>query len=436
MKRVFASVVLSSVALSTVHAESIEEWLARQNAYSKIALLKNISPLDGARGAVMASPSRANPDYYYHWIRDAALVFNQVFDLLQSESSWGGRANLEEMLWDYANLSRRNQETPNRSGDRHTTGMGEPKFNIDGSAFNGDWGRPQNDGPPLRAVTLVRFANYLLDHGKEADVRNRLYDSRIPTNTVIKADLEFVAHHWREASFDLWEENKAQHFYTRLAQRRSLLSGAQLAERLGDTGAAVFYRKVAKEMETEIDKHWSAERGYIIASLDRSEGIDYKHSQIDVAVVLAALHSYDPNDTYFSPFDPRIKATVEKIEEAFGGLYEINKNTVDHYGEKMSAAIGRYPEDTYDGYGSGRRANPWFLATLSLAEYYFMTGDNAKAFEKLRRVRYHAAHDHSLSEQFHRDNGYMTGAPELTWSHAAVLSSTAKMKKYCQTSLL
>ena len=30
-----------------------------------------------------------------------------------------------------------------RSGDLYTGGLNEPKFMVDGTAFDGDWGRPQ-----------------------------------------------------------------------------------------------------------------------------------------------------------------------------------------------------------------------------------------------------------------------------------------------------
>jgi GH15 family glucan-1,4-alpha-glucosidase len=45
----------------------------------------------------------------------------------------------------------------------------------------------------------------------------------------------------------------------------------------------------------------------------------------------------------------------------------------------------------------------------------------------LMRVIYHANPDGSLSEQFNRENGYMQGAPNLTWSHASFI--TAKLKR-------
>ena len=44
----------------------------------------------------------------------------------------------------------------------------------------------------------------------------------------------------------------------------------------------------------------------------------------------------------------------------------------------------------------------------------------------LRRIRRHAADDGTLSEQFKGANGFMTGAVDLTWSYAAVLTAIAR----------
>ena len=37
------------------------------------------------------------------------------------------------------------------------TAKGEPKYNINCTPFNGDWGRPQNDGPALRGIMLYKI---------------------------------------------------------------------------------------------------------------------------------------------------------------------------------------------------------------------------------------------------------------------------------------
>ena len=37
------------------------------------------------------------------------------------------------------------------------SGLGEPKINIDCTPFNGEWGRPQNDGPALRGIMMIKI---------------------------------------------------------------------------------------------------------------------------------------------------------------------------------------------------------------------------------------------------------------------------------------
>ena len=65
------------------------------------------------------------------------------------------------------------------------------------------------DGPPLRASLLISFANhYRQTHPSEAEklIKEELYDSLSETNSVIKADLDYVVKYWRETGFCLWEE--------------------------------------------------------------------------------------------------------------------------------------------------------------------------------------------------------------------------------------
>ena len=41
-------------------------------------------------------------------------------------------------------------------------GLGEPKFHANETAFTDSWGRPQRDGPPLRATALISFGQWLI----------------------------------------------------------------------------------------------------------------------------------------------------------------------------------------------------------------------------------------------------------------------------------
>jgi glucoamylase len=45
-------------------------------------------------------------------------------------------------------------------------GLGEPKYDINITVFNEPWGRPQPDGPALRASAFIAYGNHLLAKGQ------------------------------------------------------------------------------------------------------------------------------------------------------------------------------------------------------------------------------------------------------------------------------
>ena len=115
-----------------------------------------------------------------------------------------GDASLEETVHDYVEASQDMQHRETPSGGYRTGGLGEVKYEVDRTPFVGEWGRPQNDGPASRVITLVQLANYWLDGSEEQQkfVREVLYDSVEPTESVIKADLDHIAEHYAKPGFD------------------------------------------------------------------------------------------------------------------------------------------------------------------------------------------------------------------------------------------
>lgn len=71
----------------------------------------------------------------------------QVVELDKGETA----SSIERRVRDFVTMNARLQQLPNRSGDISSGGLGEPKFNVDGSAFNASWGRPQN----VRLVSMA-----------------------------------------------------------------------------------------------------------------------------------------------------------------------------------------------------------------------------------------------------------------------------------------
>lgn len=397
-------------------------WLDAKTEFFHEKIFANISPPQGMRGTVVAAQkSNTGPDYQYHWVRDAGVVMIALIDSYQSAEDEAHKDYLRRTINDYVDFSTYIQTMPAQAD------LGEPKFQLNGAAYDLPWGRPQNDGPALRAISLIHWARMMLAENQLQYVNDKLYNNKFPANTPIKKDLEYISHHWKDPSFDLWEETKGTHFYTLMVIRRALLEGAELAERLDDHGAAIWYHSQAKQIELELDHFWDEKNGYIKATINRVGGIDYKLSNLDTAVILGLLHG-GMHDEFLAWDNPKVIATMIKLTATFKSLYPVNQYTIP------GVAIGRYPEDRYSG-TSFDGGNPWPLCTLALAEGWYQYASLLKkrnldsqlaltnASKLVERVKYHAYKDGSVDEQIDRTSGYMTSAHNLTWNYAALLTT-------------
>jgi glucoamylase len=385
-------------------------------------VIDNASKSDVKPGMVVASPSRSKPDYYFDWVRDTALTYRALIDYYELKKD----PRIKNMIftWVDAEAYRQNQPT--------FTGLGEPKYFIDGSGYTGGWGRPQNDGPALRAIAMIKFARLMLAEGNQDYVLKKLYHGVIPADSPIKKDLEYSAHHWREPSFELWEEEMGMHFYTLLAQHTALQEGAKLARELGDNAAADFYAMQSKLVGNMIKSEFMDSEIGIKATIRRvNGGLGYKNSNLDVAPLLALLHN-SPYQKLVAFNAPSVKRYVEKLTTTFAELYNINKAFPE-----LGVSIGRYPEDRYDGYETTKAGNPWFLSTIGLGEYYCLARTESKnnkfvmMIEKqFARVLFHSDRRGGMSEQFNQQTGLMQGARELTWSHNAFMTAMMRCGFY------
>lgn len=413
-----------SYSTNKLETTTTRNWLIGQLDFALGKILQNISPSDGEPGAVLASTSTHQPNYHYHWVRDAGLILESLIALYETNPSTKIKNVLEQTFTDYLNFSTKIQNV------KTIAGLGEPKFNVDGTAFNEPWGRPQHDAPAFRAISLIHWANILIKQGKLEFVNKKMYSADMPATSPIKMDLEYLANNWRESSFDIWEEVKGRHFYTLMLERRALLEGAALAKKLDDHGAAKWYLKQVKEMEVELKKFWNYDQQLIVPTIERDGGIDYKNSNIDCSVILALLQG-DRRDGLFAWNDPLVVSTLQKTSQAFANLYPINQNN-----DIPGVAIGRYPEDRYDG-NNFAGGNPWTLCTLAMAQSLYryagleieqgnISEANkilAQADKFVERIKYHAEQDGSLSEQIDKNTGGMTSAANLTWNYSAILDT-------------
>lgn len=465
MMMVFPSLVFAySPPYNANELAIVKQYLLDNIATKEHPFIKHENGRDvySKAGAVLASPSYirdgVSQDYAFHWTRDAAITMNTIVDQYVFAAP-AEKTRLKPYLYNYIEFERNAQSQQSRSGEET---LGQPKYNIDGTIYEGPWGRPQNDGAALRAIVLSRIAQLFIEEGQGGWVREHLLD-------MIERDLDYVVSHWRQASFGLWEEvYDADHFFTKMVQRKSLVEGAYVFSALHETLHAQQYQEVASELLFSLEKHWDAARGYISETITQQ---DYKGGGLNSSIILGVLYGdlSNANDPY-AVTNEKVMSTVYYIRNAFSSLYKIN---IEH--PLSPPLIGRYPNDIYDG-ANLRYGNPWPLLTNEMAQYYYRCaskleqagvihvtpvnrlffqqiktdlvvaiGDIAKAHEPdkfkviidalrregdaiLQNVKSYATcdDDHTclhFAEQIDRASGESVSARDLTWGYASILNA-------------
>lgn len=418
-------------------------------------------------GAVIASPSnhgkQFSQDYLFHWTRDAGITMHEILDLYIAGSA-SDKNKLRPYLINYVAFENKAQQQISRA---HENTLGQPKFNLDGTIWEGQWGRPQNDGPAIRAITLIDLAKQFQREG------NNIY---LPALTqMINTDLQYIAAHWRDKSFDLWEEvNDRDHFFTKAVQRKALIMGAAFLEQSNETK---HYLQIAKAIEKSMLQHWNQSVGYYSETIHQQY---FKGGGLNSSILLGVLYgNLNQANDIFALNNDKVMSSVYFIRAAFASLYKVN---LEH--QKNAFLLGRYPNDIYDGnafiYG-----NPWLLITNALAEYYYrlailyrteqrivVTQNNLLFFNQLQShlvskngiiystdaKKFNAVIDALIregdniltkvqsyatcystnscahfAEQLDRASGKQVSAKDLTWGYATFLSALATQREAKKT---
>jgi len=422
IKLLIISLFINNLSLSFATQNDITSAdISQRKTSSLIYLKKNLGPKGTHHPAfVIASPSKAEPDYFFHWVRDAALTMLALMQTIP-QSDWN------TYLKPFAELEIIHQNDP-----ANLVGLGEVKYNPSGEAFTGPWGRPQNDGPALRVITFGLWALDLLKSKNPSisDIKflkEKIYRAELPATTLIKKDLEYIATQLENPSFDLWEEVLGQHYFTKMAQLQAMIVGSKLAEELNDPFAATFYTEQAIKLISLIKKHYSSEREYILSNIDPTHDEKNRTKNLDASVIIAwnlwkpitkeiPLINFPFLAQFLATEKKLISKTALKLEEEFKNLYVINQKNPG------SSAIGRYPEDVYFG------GHPWFITTLALAEFYCHQNNTQNKMSEKELNYISTVHRHmnqstfQMDEQFSKDHGHMLSAVDLTWSYAAYLT--------------
>lgn len=444
----------------------LDDWIEVQARYSGARLLAAISathlsmerPGFGQRitpraGSVLASPVVAHydpePDYFFHWFRDAAVVldglrlarahgyvstqdadrrcgeflaFNRELGALDGAAflrSWSAQQQVQPQFRQYL---RNEAEIAALRGEAIVC---DTRVNADGTPDVSRWSRPQLDGPALRALAVARYLR---------DVPTLAPPCASLARELVRADLALTFAHLGSPCFDIWEEERAEHYYTWLVQAEALAEGSRVL------GAEPRYGAGIRRTLERLDGFWSAIDHYYRSRLTVATGVD---KSLDIAVLLAVLHAARARGPH-SVLDARVQATVGALEVLFEREYPLNAGLQEGH----APALGRYAGDRY--YSGGA----YYFATLAGAQFYFCLAEQLAAGEPLaqvpdnrqfrerlgdadaasalargdaflRTVRAYTPTDGQLSEQFDQKDGRQTSARHLSWSYAALLSAAA-----------
>jgi glucoamylase len=456
---------------------ALDDWVETEARFAAGAMLRAVSatqiikerPGFGQRvaprpGSVVASPVLAaydpDPDYFFHWFRDSAIIIDalrvaaigqletrlaverlrEFVDFNQALRKLDGRGFLrrghfrDKVQPSFLQYVRPDDEIEAVFGDAV---LGEARVNPDGTLDFTRWARPQNDGPALQALALTRWrdAHPELDEHLQAAILE-----------LVIGDLDFIRSRAAGRSFDIWEEDSAYHYYTQLVQAEALARGAEQLAEIGDAVGASACRSVADTLAPSLDTYWSEQDGSYHSRMGVADGGAGKG--LDIAVILGVLHAERATGAH-SVLDPKAQATLAALEDSFDAEYPINRDRSPDQGP----ALGRYASDGYFG------GNPWYLATLAAAEFYFKlaialrsgarmpeTAENAHFRERLRAgtpaaaafgrgdsfiraVQAYTPSSGDLSEQFDRTTGAQTSAKHLAWSYAAFITAAASRRQ-------
>ena len=369
--------LLNAFAIHQRQSGTLDAFTAKELPIALQGILDNIGPAGqlvpgAAPGLVIASPTQNNPDCtclpslpssrsaflflasicipldndveserltsmsdFDTWTRDSALTFKALVDAFIA-----GNTSLKGLIEKYIYAQALIQTVPNLSGNLSTgAGLGEPKFEADGTAFNAPWGRPQNDGPGLRATALVAYAQWQLGNGGASFVTDVIWP-------ILSNDLNFIGQYWNQTSYDLWEETLGSSFFATAVQHRALVEGNAIATKIGKTCDSCVSQ--APEVLCFLQSYWNGT--YIYGNLNTA---DDNRSRRDLNTILAVIHTFDPattcDTTTFQPCSDIALANHKVVTDSFRSVYAINSGIPQGQG----VGVGRYPEDTYQG------GNPW-----------------------------------------------------------------------------
>ena len=400
------------------------------------------------------------PDYRYDWPRDSWVVLRT---LLLLKSSIAQDTETSE-----AGLIQRHLAFLREARQRHGLHPFVQRLDPDDGAPRDNWSI-QPDGAALGALTLAEYLEGLRQAGDPApdDLLELL---RWYVEAIVRDGRNPQVNFQGLPMQDLWEQMTERSLFAELVQLAALEAGARLADQLGLAADAEQWRAQAQAWRRDLDDGWyDPGRGHFKAHWNAIPPKGFypgKPSNLDAAAVGGWLYAGGP----WAPRDPRLLATVRRLDDTFRELYPVNGG--------LPAGVvlwGRFAEDRWGGvqFDGG---NPWPLTTLWRVRFLYryalalvedtlrehgsvawvpgeddflrQLGIEAErgspsavvgavwdvADRTLEHLLAHLRTGENLPEQLDRTTGEPRGARNLTWANAELLM-TVRDQRELQTAL-
>jgi len=212
-------------------------------------------------------------------------------------------------------------------------------------------------------------------------------------------------------SWNLWEDRRGIHTFTCATVVAGLRAGARFARLFDEKELAESYETRAEEITGAMRKHlFSEEHDRFLRSLQSENGSLAPDATIDAS--LFGLFYFG----VFDADDPMVVSTMKAVEER---LWVPGK----------TGGIARFENDHYMKVADDSHGNPWFIATLWLAEYRAAVAkkkeDLRGVLELLEWTAKNALPSGVLAEQLDPLTGEPVSVAPLTWSHSTFVAAVA-----------
>ncbi len=292
----------------------------------------------------------------------------------------------------------------------HPRGYVHHKYQPDGS-MGSSWHPLMQDGiselniqEDETASSVLLAIQYIEKKGTEHPNSEKIFTK------LIKPCCEFMASYIDEetglphASYDLWEQVFLTSTYTTATVYSALKFSVDMASNVAPDLNIQRWVEAVESIDKNINRLFDIENQRFARGL-RSKTQSYAmDNTLDISS-LFGIAVYGPAKSD----DTTVFSTSRAVED-----YLVNKGA--------TGGVIRYPGDGYmltSEYSSG---NPWFVCTLWLGRYYFISGNIAGAKGSLDWTLSNTTVGGMLSEQIDPENRQVRGVAPLVWSHAEFIS--------------